>query len=57
VVASGEPGTPVVCWAPAGMHARTKSVAVENASVILRIRYLPLPYATRTERADPSDRT
>src|SRR5271170_4706758 len=40
VVASGEPGTPVVCWAPAGMQARTRSGAVKNANVIPRIRYL-----------------
>src|SRR5271169_3116942 len=46
VVASGEPSTPVVCWAPAETQARTRSVAVENATVILDIKYLPLCYGS-----------
>jgi tetrahydromethanopterin S-methyltransferase subunit C len=35
VVALGEPGVPVVCWAPTGTQARTRNVAVENASVLV----------------------
>src|SRR6266487_6460210 len=34
VVASGEPGTPVVCWAPAGRQVVIRSVAADNASVV-----------------------
>src|SRR5271165_3598193 len=35
VVALGEPGVPVTCWAPAGKQAMTRSVAVDNASVVV----------------------
>ena len=38
VVALGEPGVPVVCWAPAGTQARTRNVeqAAELASGVDR---------------------
>jgi hypothetical protein len=35
VVALGEPGTPVVCWAPACKQVEARSVAAENASVLV----------------------
>ena len=35
VVALGEPGVPVVCWAAAGRQVVASSVAAENASVVV----------------------
>jgi hypothetical protein len=41
VVASGELGVPVVCWAPAGRQARrTRNAADENASVVVFVMCL-----------------
>jgi hypothetical protein len=54
VVALGEPGTPVVCWALAGRHVVTRSVAAENARVVVFMTGLSSRHARMRVDAIPA---
>src|SRR5262249_10310057 len=47
VVALGEPGVPVTCWAPTGKHARRRSDVEKSAGLVL-ITSSPSRHATST---------
>lgn len=40
VVALGEPGTPVVCWAVVGEETRMPTIAAANAKLVTRMIHL-----------------